>query len=201
MNPKAWWMVGRSAWTLPVVASAFVLTLEPPAAAQPKAANPAGAASFKAADADKAAKPQVRTYSSVTVVDDPKQVPPLPTGRKGDAATPAPASRGSAPVPPELKTPPELKAPPQGSEKSPAADRPDDKRGESAVLREPASARQELRQELRELRQELRESRGAQNRDREHDGAAAGSRAPLPRNADKPTRLERVRERLRQLRD
>mgnify|MGYP002148367961 CR=1 FL=1 len=57
----------------------------------------------------------------------------------------------------------------------------------------------ELRQELRELRQELRESRGAQNREREHDGTAAGPRAPLQRNADKPTRLERVRERLRQL--
>lgn len=99
-------------------------------------------------------KPQVRTYSSVTVVDDPKHAPPLPTGRKAvpaDAPQPpaAASSAASAPAPAdERRVAPELR--PDGRDVSPA------------LPERPAKENlQELRRELHDLRQELRDRHGA----------------------------------------
>lgn len=198
MNPKAWRMVRRSAQVLP--AAGLALVLSAPAMAQ-KAQAPAAPAS-RSAD-DKTGKPQVRTYSSVTVVDDPKQAPPLPTGRKADAAPPRREPAAELQKPAELQRPREF-------EKPAKEDRP------TPVREEPKPPREQLRQELRELRQELREQR-AKEHDRDHP--ADGLRVPHPRSSDpsgrpepgqrperlerpdRVDRLERLRERIRQNRD
>lgn len=120
--------------------------------------------------------PQVRTYSSVTVVDDPKQAPPLPTGRK--------------------------EAPPAALPKPPTEPRRDEPAAAAKDERPAAESRRseelkELRRDLRELRQELREQR-EQRGGRDGEGPAARGR-PTPAESESRKHPERapVRERLR----
>lgn len=197
MRSKAWRMRWLGVFALP---AAFLGPLLPStAAAQGSPASPASSARptnpapERLPAGDGAKKPQVRTYSSVTVVDDPKQVPPLPTGHRADAVAPGADVKAGVKPPPggrgaEPPTPPSSQKTP-----APAEDRPGVERSDRA------SQREQLRQELRELRQELREQH--RDRDRDRDNRAAGPRSSPLKNAESVPRLERLRERLRPNRD
>lgn len=126
--------------------------------------------------------PQVRTYSSVTVVDDPKQAPPLPGGRKEPPAA-------TVPRPP---TEPRRDEPPAGAPQATPTPKATDERPAPGERR--ASELRELRRDLRELRQEVREQRGG--RDSE---APAGRPRLVPADADSRKHPERapLRERIR----
>jgi len=156
-----------------------------------------------AKDRDGAAKkPQVRTYSSVTVVDDPRKVPPLPTlKREGDAARPS-----------ELKR--ELAAP----ERAGASGAASGERPGPAEVRGSDRAR-ELRSEIKAARRELRDegsereaSAGSDAAKSPSEGKAAGAARPekspgadgaaddaakreRPGRSEREDRLQRLRER------
>lgn len=156
-----------------------------------------------AKDRDGAAKkPQVRTYSSVTVVDDPRKVPPLPTlKREGDAARPS-----------ELKR--ELAAP----ERAGASGAASGERPSQAEVRGSDRAR-ELRSEIKAARRELRDegsereaSAGSDAAKSPSEGKAAGAARPekspgadgaaddaakreRPGRSEREDRLQRLRER------
>lgn len=156
-----------------------------------------------AKDRDGAAKkPQVRTYSSVTVVDDPRKVPPLPTlKREGDAARPS-----------ELKR--ELAAPERaGTSGAASGERPG-----QAEARGSDRAR-ELRSEIKAARRELRDEgsereapAGSDAAKSPSEGKAAGAARPekspgadgaaddatkreRPSRGEREDRLQRLRER------
>jgi hypothetical protein len=156
-----------------------------------------------AKDRDGAAKkPQVRTYSSVTVVDDPRKVPPLPTlKREGDAARPS-----------ELKR--ELAAP----ERAGASGAASGERPGQAEVRGSDRAR-ELRSEIKAARRELRDEgsereapAGSDAAKSPSEGKAAGAARPdkgpgadgaaddatkreRPGRSEREDRLQRLRER------
>jgi hypothetical protein len=156
-----------------------------------------------AKDRDGAAKkPQVRTYSSVTVVDDPRKVPPLPTlKREGDAARPS-----------ELKR--ELAAPERGGASGAASG----ERPGQAEARGSDRAR-ELRSEIKAARRELRDEgsereapAGSDAAKSPSEGKAAGASRPdkgpgadgaaddatkreRPGRSEREDRLQRLRER------
>lgn len=156
-----------------------------------------------AKDRDGAAKkPQVRTYSSVTVVDDPRKVPPLPTlKREGDAARPS-----------ELKR--ELAVP----ERAGASGAASGERPGQAEVRGSDRAR-ELRSEIKAARRELRDegsereaSAGSDAAKSPSEGKAAGAARPdkgpgadgaaddaakreRPGRSEREDRLQRLRER------
>ena len=156
-----------------------------------------------AKDRDGAAKkPQVRTYSSVTVVDDPRKVPPLPTlKREGDAARPN-----------ELKR--ELAAP----ERAGASGAASGERPGQAEVRGSDRAR-ELRSEIKAARRELRDEgsereapAGSDAAKSPSEGKAAGAARPekssgadgaaddaakreRPGRSEREDRLQRLRER------
>ncbi len=157
-----------------------------------------------AKDRDGAAKkPQVRTYSSVTVVDDPRKVPPLPTlKREGDAARPS-----------ELKR--ELAAP----ERAGASGAASGERPGQAEARGSDRAR-ELRSEIKAARRELRDegsekeaSAGSDAAKSPSEGKAAGAarlqknpsadgaaddaatKRERPGRSEREDRLQRLRER------
>ena len=191
MRAQVWVMAGLSWLALSGGRERAGLVGESSAYAQPKGADkpearPAAApgeraserpgepprrpASAPPAASPGARPPQVRTYSSVTVVDDPKQAPPLPTGRK--EAPPAA-------LPKPLTEP--RRDEPAAKDERPAAE---SRRSEEI---------KELRRDLRELRQELREQRGG----RDGEGPAACGR-PTPAESESRKHPERapVRERL-----
>ncbi len=192
MRAQAWVMAGLGWLALPAMPDPSGLRWVPSAHAQPKGPiksgdkpgdkpgdrpSPSPRDAPAAGQPGEARPPQVRTYSSVTVVDDPKQAPPLPTGRK---EPPAPAT----PRPP---------AEPRRDE-SPASSLKDDRPTPGARR---AEELKELRRDLRELRQELREQRGARD---DHDPPARlrapadpeGKKHPL-REPDRAPLRERLR--------
>lgn len=203
MRAQAWVMMGLAWLALPAMLDRPGLRWLPPAYAQPKGPDkPSDRPSDKPGDkpSDKpGAKssdhpsppagdpsvvappgrerpPQVRTYSSVTVVDDPRQAPPLPTGRK----------ELSAPAAPRPPTEPRR-------DDSPASSPKDDRPSPGARR---AEELKELRRDLRELRQDLREHRGARG-----DEPPERLRGPVdPEGKKRPERAP-LRERLRNGRD
>lgn len=194
MRAQAWVVVGLGWLALPAMPDPSGLRWVPSAHAQPKGPIKSGDKSGDrpgdkpgdrpspsprdapaAGQPGEARPPQVRTYSSVTVVDDPKQAPPLPTGRK---EPPAPAT----PRPP---------AEPRRDE-SPASSLKDDRPTPGARR---AEELKELRRDLRELRQDLREHRGARG------GDEPPERLRGPADPEGKKRPERARERLRNGRD
>ncbi|MFO0574614.1 MAG: hypothetical protein U1A78_11480 [Polyangia bacterium] len=114
-----------------------------PPAQTPAVTRPETAAAEAKDRAAAAKRPQVRTYSTVTVLDDPAKAPPLPTVRRE-----LPAREPAGPAEPRIR-------PPAGDrpEAAPGPAR-DDKPTASEVTRERAALR-ELREQLRSERREL----------------------------------------------
>ena len=184
--------------------AAYAQSTEPNKPAAAVAVDKKEGVSPAAKDRDGAAKkPQVRTYSSVTVVDDPRKVPPLPTlKREGDAARPN-----------ELKR--ELAAP----ERAGASGAASGERPGQAEARGSDRAR-ELRSEIKAARRELRDegsereaSAGSDAANSPSEGKAAGAARPQkspgadgaaddvatkrerPSRSEREDRLQRLRER------
>jgi hypothetical protein len=154
-------------------------------------------------------KPQVRTYSSVTVVDDPQRVPPLPTRRRADGAaperrdrpqpSPSPELRAPAPAPADppagaLAEPRPVKATPEPAllpaPPSPAEPRRIAEPGAPAAGQTPAAIDKsdlaQLRRELHELRRELREPRVREN-EAIHERVKLREEKQAGRAAERPT--------------
>ncbi|HNI60720.1 MAG TPA: hypothetical protein PKW11_12310 [Pseudomonadota bacterium] len=144
-------------------------------------------------DKEPSRPPQVRTYSTVTVVDDPAKAPRLPTQKQApqpaketptaakDAQTPVPSAKEPASQPKELVP----------------ASRSDSK----SAMKDVASADRKnidlLRQDLRSTAKELRES---QKRDTIRDPGIGATPAPKRAAPDQTPSTESRREhRLRQI--
>lgn len=151
-----------------------------------------------AKDKDALKPPQVRTYSTVTVVDDPAKAPRLPT--KGQVSPPTrPAElRDVSPRTIEPKEEARPAQPPQLREGQPVRPGAEAKESgqEPARRSDPADRRslESIRQELRATAKELRESGKRDERPNVQAEPRVQERKPRPQ-LDKATRAA-LRERL-----
>lgn len=149
--------------------SALILVAGPVLAEEPKGDRPPATS----AGEEPKKNPQVRTYTSVTVLSDPSQAPPLPSRSTGAASSPT--GDRDRPRPPSI-------------------DRPQrDERGDVPRDRNRAESVRELRQEIQEMRRDLRkDDRGLE---KERDRPAPIVPRPDGVRPDKPAREDRVPER------
>lgn len=147
------------------------------ASAQTTPAPPAEQPGAEAKDKDKGARrPQVRTYSTVTVLDDPAKAPPLPIPRRDQD----PAR--------EVRRPSEAPGPGE-----PAREERRNAAGASETAKERAAVR-ELRDHLRSERSERRDQPEPRPEPRPETDRPA-PRAPEARGKDRPEPRERLNER------
>ncbi len=118
-------------------------------------ATTASAQTAQPKDKELGRPPQVRTYSTVTVVDDPAKAPRLPTQKTASPITretPQPTSKDA----PQLKDAPQPREPGAGAKETAAQLRSDAKAGsdgKSADRQRVEALRQDLRTTARELRE------------------------------------------------